>query len=379
MYNFNEIHSSKNELKYICDIIQSGKLQADGYFDKKISTYMKEFFQVEDTFLVNSCTAALEISALLLDIKPGDEIIIPSYTYVTTASAFVRCGARVIFIDVDKSNMCINLDEVKKAITSKTKAVVAVHYAGISCDMDELLKIANEHSIFVIEDAAQGIYAKYKEKYLGTIGHIGCFSFHETKNVTSGGEGGMLLVNDKKLVERAKMIIEKGTDRSAFLEKKVSSYTWKTLGSSYGMSQLNAAFLYAQLEEGLVITEKRSTLMKLYRLQLESLYMKNCIEIFEVPKYNTSNGHMFYIKAKDELERRELIKYLGDKKIFAISHYEPLHNSEAGKKYGEFSGVDLVTTKDAGRILRLPLHTNLTGEDIIYISDVIKEFYNEKI
>lgn len=378
MFKFNEIHNSKNEIKYVNEAIKSAKLQAMGYYDEKISDFMRRNFDIEYAYLVNSCTAALEISALLIDIEPGDEIIMPSYTYVTTASAFVRCGAKLIFVDVDESNMCIDLDAVESSITKKTKAIVTVHYAGVSCDIDQLLKLVEKYNLLLIEDAAQAIYSKYKDRYLGTIGHIGCFSFHETKNITSAGEGGMLIINDESLVEKAKMIIEKGTDRSAFLEKKVSSYTWKTIGSSYGMSQLNAAFLYAQLEDASYITNTRREHMTSYIEELLPLSIENKIEIFEVPEFSISNGHMFYIKTKDELERLKLVNYLKDNNIDALSHYEPLHSSDAGKKYGCFSGLDNVTTRDAKRLLRLPLHTNLNKEDIIYISGVIKEFYDEK-
>lgn len=336
MYKFNEIHKSKNEIKYIEEAIKSGKLQANGDFDKKISLHIEKTLHAKNTFLVNSCTAALEVAALLLEIKSGDEIIMPSYTYVTTASAFLRAGAKIIFVDVDEKTMCIDLEAAEVAITARTRAIVAVHYAAVSCDMDRLMDIAKKHEVVIIEDAAQSIYSKYKDRYLGGIGHIGCFSFHETKNISSGGEGGMLLINEKKFLDNAKMIIEKGTDRSEFLENKVSKYTWKTLGSSFGLSQLNAAFLYAQLEEADYIIRKRLNLLKVYILELSKLKETNNIGVFEVPNYNTSNGHMFYIKTRDEEERKELVLFLKANNIESVSHYEPLHTSQAGKKICSF-------------------------------------------
>ena len=379
MYEFNKIYRSSNELEYIKDAIGASNLQADGRYDEKVRNYMKSNFDTEDCFLVNSCTAALEASALLIEIGPGDEIIMPSYTYVTSASSFVRSGASIVFVDIEKSTMCLDLEKLEEAISKKTKGILVVHYAGISCDMDRLMDIANRHNLIVIEDAAQAIYSKYKDRYLGTIGHIGCFSFHETKNISSGGEGGMLLVNDKSLLEKAQMIIEKGTDRKAFLENRVSKYTWKTLGSSFGMSQLNAAFLMSQLEEGKYITEIRCLLLETYINEFYKLKLEKGVEIFEIPSYSSSNGHMFYIKLKNEDERKALSNYLKAFDIYGLSHYEPLHTSHAGMKYGRFEGEDVFTSLEAKRLLRLPLHPYLEVEDVLYISKKVREYFEKKL
>lgn len=375
MIKFNSIYYTGKEYDYIKEAMSLDKLHGNGIFDKRVKDLLLKKINARNVFLVHSCTAALEISALLLDIKDGDEVIMPSYTYVSTANAFVLRGAKIVFVDVDKETMILNLDEVEKAITSKTKAIVPVHYGGVSCDMDRLLEISNKNNIKIIEDAAQTLYSKYKDKYLGTIGNVGCISLHDTKNITSGGEGGLLIINDDSMLKKVELLVEKGTNRIDFLNKKVDKYTWKEVGSSYLMSQLNSSFLLAQLESLEEITNRRNILFNMYNKKLENLIKKNVFEVLSIPKFNKNNGHMFYIKVKDEEERKKIISFLINKKIESVSHYEPLHISTAGIKYGKFVGLDKITTKDSKRILRLPLHLNLSIEDIEFITNSIKEFY----
>lgn len=376
MIKFNEPFYTGNEISHIQALMATKKLQ--GSCDENKSTdYLKQIMQSEEVFLVHSCTAALEIAALALDIKPGDEVIMPSYTYVSTANAFVLRGAKIIFVDVDEKTMNIDLVEVEKAITPQTKVIVPVHYGGVSCDMAALLVLANKHDIVIVEDAAQALFSKYQTQYLGTIGHLGCVSLHETKNITAGGEGGILFVNDKKLVNKIKMIVEKGTNRSEFLSGRINKYTWQTVGSSYLMSQLNAGFFMAQIEGAHDITKRRTAIFKSYLKGLADLIDNKRIETLEIPAYNEANGHLFYIKTRDESERNQLKNFLKSKHIESTSHYEPLHSSVAGKKYGTYVGTDRVTSKDSKRLLRLPLHMHLSNADVEEVIMRVKEFYDD--
>nr|AHF27135.1 lipopolysaccharide biosynthesis protein rffA [uncultured bacterium Contig1668] len=310
--------------------------------------------------LTPSCTASLEMAALLLDIQPGDEVIMPSYTFVSTANAFVLRGAKIVFVDVRPDTMNIDETLIEAAITDKTRVIVPVHYAGVACEMDTIMALAKKHNLFVVEDAAQGVMSTYKGRALGTIGHIGCFSFHETKNYTAGGEGGATLINDKALIERAEIIREKGTNRSQFFRGQVDKYTWRDIGSSYLMSDLQAAYLWAQLEAADRINQQRLALWQNYYDALAPLAKAGRIELPSIPDGCVQNAHMFYIKLRDIDDRSALINFLKEAEIMAVFHYIPLHGCPAGEHFGEFHGEDRYTTKESERLLRLPLFYNLS-------------------
>jgi dTDP-4-amino-4,6-dideoxygalactose transaminase len=364
------------EQEYIKYAIESNqKLCGDGPFTKKCNTWFEENFYSPKALLTTSCTHALEMAAILVDIQPGDEVIVPSYTFVSTVNAFVLRGAKIVFVDIRPDTMNIDENLIEHAITEKTKAIVPVHYAGVACEMDKIMEIAKRHNIFVIEDAAQGVMSKYKGHALGTIGDIGCYSFHETKNY-SMGEGGALLIQNKQFIERAEIIREKGTNRSKFFRGQVDKYTWVDIGSSYLPSELNAAYLYAQLEEANRINENRLETWNRYYNGLKSLQEKGCIELPYVPSECEHNSHMFYIKCLDLEERSRLINFLKENDIMTAFHYIPLHTSDAGLKYSRFNGADQCTTKESERLLRLPLYYNIEKEKISYIVEKISRFYN---
>ena len=356
--------------------IKDRKICGDGEFTKKCSKWMEEKFNVPKVLLTTSCTSALEMAAILLDIKQGDEVIMPSYTFVSTADAFVMVGAKVVFVDVNPDTMNIDENKIESAITNKTKAIVVVHYAGISPDMDKIIEIAKKHNLKVVEDAAQGFMATYKDKYLGTIGDLGCYSFHETKNY-SMGEGGALVINDPKLIERAEIIREKGTNRSKFFRGEIDKYTWVDYGSSYLPSELNCAYLYPQLEKAEEINNARIDLWNYYRDNLRDLEENGLIKIQSVPEYSKHNAHMFYIKARDLEERTELLKYLKQNGVQAVFHYIPLHDAPAGKKFGRFNGEDKYTTSESEKLVRLPMYYGLTKKDQDVVIKNIKDFYNK--
>lgn len=362
------------ELIYLQKAIQSGHLSGDGFFTKKCVAWFKEKINCSEVLLTTSCTSALDMSALLIDIKPGDEVIMPSYTFVSTANAFALRGAKIIFVDIRPDTL--NLDEklIEKAITKKTKAIVAVHYAGVACEMATFKKIAKKYHLFLIEDAAQAVTSKYKNKFLGTIADLGCFSFHETKNF-SCGEGGALAINDKKFLERAEIIREKGTNRSRFFRGQVDKYTWVDLGSSYLPSELNAAYLFAQLQAANKITAKRRKIWEYYYEELLPLAKQKLIELPFVPKNCTQNYHLFYFKVKNLEERTALLNHLKQKGILAVFHYVPLHSSPAGKKFGCFIGKDRFTTKESERLIRLPLYYGLKKAGYSKVIDYIFNFY----
>lgn len=365
------------ELDYIAKAVKNNKICGDGEFTKKCNKWFEMKTGTSKCLLTTSCTHALELAAMLSNIQEGDEVIMPSYTFVSTADAFVLRGAKIIFVDIRKDTMNIDEKLIESAITSRTKAIVPVHYAGIACEMETIMEIARENNLLVIEDAAQGVMSSYKGKALGTIGDFGCYSFHETKNY-SMGEGGALLIKDKQYVEDAEIIREKGTNRSKFFRGQIDKYTWVNYGSSYLPSELNAAYLCAQLEDADVINEARLNIWNQYKKELEELEAQNYIELPHVPKGCKHNAHMFYIKAKDLEERTYLIQYLKGKGIMAVFHYIPLHTSPAGKKFGEFHGVDQNTTKESERLLRLPLYFGLRKEQVHYIVEQIKGFYEQK-
>jgi len=375
MINFNEPPFLGRELEYIRQAVsENRKLCGDGPFTKKCSEFIENRFGVKKCLLTPSCTHALEMAAILLDIQPGDEIIAPSFTFVSTVNAFVLRGARVKFIDIRPDTMNIDEALIEQAITKRTKAIVVVHYAGVGCEMDKIMEISSKYNIPIVEDAAQGIDAYYRGKALGTFGAFGTYSFHETKNV-SCGEGGALLINDEKYIDRAEIIREKGTNRKQFFRGMVDKYTWVDIGSSYLLSEINAAYLWGQLEVIDEITHNRLESWDYYYENLKPLEDKGLIELPKVPEYCKHNGHLFYIKVRDIEERTRLIEYLKQKGIMAVFHYVPLHSSPAGQKYGEFIGEDKWTTKESGRLLRLPMYYDIKTEQKDRIIQSIKSFF----
>ena len=377
MIGFNVAPFVGKEFEYIKKAIENEKICGDGEFTHKCSDWMKEKFNVNNVFLTTSCTSALEMSAILCDIQPGDEVIMPAYTFVSTADAFVSRGAKVVFVDIRPDTMNIDENLIEAAITPKTKAIVPVHYAGVGCEMDKILEIAKKHNLKVVEDAAQGMMSTYKGKALGTIGDFGTISFHETKNY-SMGEGGAILFNDNNYTEKAEIIREKGTNRSKYFRGQIDKYTWVDFGSSYLPSDINAAYLWAQLEKAQEIYDNRMKIWNYYNESLKELQERGLIELPYIPKECTHNAHMFYIKTKDLEERTKLIEHLKENDIQAVFHYIPLHESPAGKKYGRFNGEDKYTTKESERLLRLPLYYKLKDEDSAKVVEEIKNFYKKK-
>ncbi|MBD5549674.1 MAG: dTDP-4-amino-4,6-dideoxygalactose transaminase [Lachnospiraceae bacterium] len=365
-----------NENIYIGQAIQKRKICGDGEFTKRCNAWLEEKTGTYRALLTTSCTHATEMAALLCGIEPDDEVIMPSYTFVSTADAFVLRGAKPIFVDIRPDTMNIDENLIEQAVTSRTKAIVPVHYAGVSCEMDKIQKIAQKYALKVIEDAAQGILSTYKGRQLGTIGDFGCYSFHETKNI-SMGEGGALLVSNPSDVALAEIVREKGTNRSQFFRGEIDKYTWVEAGSSYLPSELNAAYLYAQLEKAEDIIADRMKSWNTYDALLKPLCECGWIELPIVPEECTHNAHMFYIKTKDLDERTNLISHLKENGIMVVFHYVPLHSSPAGKRYGLFVGEDRYTTKESERLLRLPLYYGLKETEIEYIADKIKEFYKK--
>ena len=370
MINFNEPPYVGKEKEYINKAIDNKKICGDGEFTKKCHKWLNERTN-SNVLLTTSCSHALDMSAILSNIHEGDEVIMPSFTFVSTADAFVLRGAKVVFVDIRPDTMNIDEKLIEEAITEKTKAIVPVHYAGVACEMDTIMDIAKRHNLMVIEDAAQGVMSEYKGQALGTIGDYGCYSFHETKNY-SMGEGGAILVKDPRKFEEAEIIREKGTDRSRFYRGQVDKYTWVTAGSSFLPSDINAAYLYAQLEKAEEINNARLHSWNLYYENLKNILE---IELPYVPKECKHNAHMFYIKTKDIKQRTELIQFLKENNILSVFHYIPLHTSPAGIKYGRFNGEDKYTTKESERVLRLPMYYGLKDEDVLSISNKIKEFY----
>lgn len=376
MISFNVPPFVGKELKNIEIAVNSKKICGDGAFTKKCSAWLENKTNCSKALLTTSCTHALEMAAILADIQPGDEVIMPSYTFVSTADAFVLRGAKIVFVDIRPDTMNIDETKIEAAITPKTKVIVPVHYAGVGCEMDAITELADKYGLIIVEDDAQGIMSEYKGKALGTFGKFGCLSFHETKNY-SMGEGGAILVNDPKCFEKAEIIREKGTDRSKFLRGQIDKYTWVDYGSSYLPSELNAAYLYAQLECADKINDARLACWDRYYSNLKDLADKGFIELPYVPSYCKHNAHMFYIKAKDIDERTQLIAYLRENEIGAAFHYIPLHSSPAGLKFGRFSGEDVYTTRESERLARLPMYYGLTFEQVDRVCERIIGFYKE--
>lgn len=374
MIRFNVPPYQERAMDYIRECVENQKICGDGPYTKKCSQWFEERTGTAKCLLTPSCTHATELAALLADIKPGDEVIMPSYTFVSTADAFVLRGATPVFVDIRPDTMNIDERLIEAAVTEKTRAIVPVHYAGVACEMDAIMEIAKRHGLLVIEDAAQGVLASYKGKALGTIGDFGCYSFHETKNY-SMGEGGALLIRDEKYIEDAEVIREKGTNRSKFHRGQVDKYTWVNLGSSYLPSDMNAAYLYAQLERAEEINNARLACYRRYQENLEPLKEAGKLELPAVPEGCVHNAHMFFVKAADIEERTRLIQYLGENGIMSVFHYVPLHTAPAGLRFGRFHGEDKYTTRESERLTRLPMYYGLTLEQVDDICRCIRKFY----
>ena len=375
MIKFNVPPYTGREIEYIRQTVENQKICGDGEFTKKCNEWIEEKTETAKCLLTTSCTHATELTALLSDIKEGDEVIMPSYTFVSTADAFVLRGAKAVFVDVRPDTMNIDEKLIEDAITERTKAIVPVHYAGVACEMDTIMDIAKRHNLLVIEDAAQGIMASYKGKALGAIGDMGCFSFHETKNF-SMGEGGALLLQDEKYIEDAEIFREKGTDRSKYFRGQVDKYRWMNYGSSYLPSDMNAAYLWAQLEMAEEITNARLARWHQYDELLQPLKERGILELPTIPEGCVHNAHMYYAKAKDLQERTALIDFLKENGILSVFHYVPLHSAPAGIKFGRFHGEDKYTTKESERLFRLPMFYSLKEEEVDYIVSKVKEFYH---
>lgn len=375
MIDFNVPPYIGTEKEYVMQAIDSHKICGDGMFTRKCSAWLERETKTKKVLLTTSCTHAIEMAALLSDIQPGDEVIMPSYTFVSTADAFVLRGAKIVFVDIRPDTMNINEMLIERAITKRTRAIVPVHYAGVACEMDTIMDIARRYNLLVIEDAAQGVTSTYKGKALGTIGDYGCYSFHETKNF-SMGEGGALLIKNEDMIESAEIIREKGTNRSKFFRGQIDKYTWVNYGSSYLPSELNAAYLYAELERADEIGKNRMDAWNRYYHALSDLKERNLIELPIVPKECGHNAHMFYIKAKDVEERTKLIKYLDENGVSAVFHYIPLHSAPAGRKFGRFSGEDKYTTRESERLLRLPMYYGLKTDDQEKVIELVHKFYS---
>lgn len=375
MIEFNRKPYTGNEDKYIQEVMQKHSICGDGEFTKKCHEWFQNHLKCERSLLTPSCTHALELAALLIDVRPGDEVIMPSYTFVSTANAFVLRGAKIVFVDIRPDTMNIDETLIEKAITDKTVAIVPVHYAGVACEMDTIMDIAQKHNLFVIEDAAQGVMSSYKGRPLGTIGDIGAFSFHDTKNYTSGGEGGLLIVNNPKFAERAEVLREKGTDRSKFKRGMVDKYTWIDLGSSLLPGELQAAYLWGQLEVAEKINDNRLVSWNRYYTLLAGLAQSGKITLPTIPEECQHNAHMFYIKVAGIKERTQLISSLKESGIISVFHYVPLHSAPAGERFSRFSGEDDFTTQESEKIVRLPLWYGLEEHKVDSVVKAINEFF----
>ena len=376
MIPFNVPPVTGKEINYINEAIKSGKICGDGTFTKKCTEYLENYLETK-VLLTTSCTSSLEMSALLCNIKPLDEVILPSYTFCSTADAFVQRGAKLVFVDIRKDTLNIDETKIEHAITEKTKAIICVHYAGVSCEMDEIIKIAKKYNLKVVEDAAQAIFSTYKGRKLGTIGDFGCFSFHETKNLSMGEGGGISINTNHADYEKAEIIREKGTDRSKFIRGQIDKYTWRDYGSSYLPSDLNAAYLYAQLTESNKIQQNRMNIWNKYKSSLKVLEENNKITLPVIPEECKHNAHIFYFITKSLEERTKLISFLKQNEIQAVFHYIPLHSSPAGIKFGRFDGKDEITTEYSERLIRLPLYYGLKDKDQNKVIENVLKFYGE--
>lgn len=377
MVRFNVPPFVGTEEKYIHEAIASHKICGDGTFTKKCSAWLEERFHAKKVLLTTSGSSALDLAALLCNIQPGDEVILPSYTFSSTANAFVLAGARLVFVDVRPDTMNIDENKIEAAITERTKVICIVHYAGVACEMDTIMEIAGRHRLLVVEDAAQAVMSTYKGRALGTIGDFGCYSFHETKNY-SMGEGGALVINHEKDIERAEILREKGTNRSKFWRGEVDKYTWVDFGDSYLPSELNAAYLWAQLEEADAINENRLNTWRMYYEGLKDLESAGKISLPTVPDGCEHNAHMFYIKLRDLEERTAFISYLKEHGVGCVFHYVPLHSAPAGQKFGRFSGEDECTTKESDRLVRLPIYFGIEKQEVQSVISAVMGYLNDE-
>lgn len=375
MTPFNLPPRTGNEDQYVLEAMKSDKISGDGKYGGLCQEWFESKLDCPKALLTPSCTQALEMAAILIDIQPGDEVIMPSYTFVSTANAFVLRGAKIVFVDIRPDTM--NMDEtlIEAAITSQTKAIVPVHYAGVACNMELINDIARRYNLFVIEDAAQGMMSSYKAKPLGALSHLAAYSFHETKNVTSGGEGGLLIINDENFIHRSEIIREKGTNRSQFFRGMLDKYTWVDVGSSYLPSELQAAYLWGQLELADAITANRLATWNAYRNAFASLESAGKLELPTIPLDCEHNGHMFYLKCKDLAERTALLAHLKQNDILAVFHYVPLHSAPAGLKFGRFHGEDRYTTSESERLVRLPLWYGMEERTQQRVIETVKAFF----
>ncbi len=375
MIPFNKPAVVGTEMDHLAAALASDKLSGDGAYGKRCQRWFETKLPCRHAMLTPSCTQALEMAAILLDIGPGDEVIMPSFTFVSTANAFALRGARIVFVDIRPDTMNLDADLVEAAVTSRTRAIVPMHYAGVACDMAVLNDIASRRGLAVVEDAAQGLMASYKGQNQGTMGHLGAISFHETKNVTSGGEGGVLLVNDDRYLHRAEIIREKGTNRGQFLRGMVDKYTWVDIGSSYLPSELQAAYLWAQLEAVEIVTADRTRTWNRYREGLQDLADSGRIGLPQIPADCVHNGHLFHLKCRDLAERTALLAWLKQHGVMAVFHYVPLHTAPAGALFGTFHGEDRHTTRESERLLRLPLWYGMPEADADQVVDAVRGFY----
>jgi len=376
MIPFNRPPYTGNEDAYVLSAMRSDKMCGDGEYGRRCQEWFERHIRCSKALLTPSCTHALEMAALLIDIQPGDEVIMPSYTFVSTANAFALRGAKIVFVDIKPDTMNINASLIQSAITKRTRAIVPVHYAGVGCDMAAIMEMADFHKIYVVEDAAQAMMSSYKSKHLGAIGHLSAYSFHETKNFTSGGEGGLLLVNDERFMDRAEIIREKGTNRSQFFRGMVDKYSWVDLGSSYLLSDIQAAYLWGQLEKSEEISKSRLAAWHRYLNGLRPLEKAGLICLPHIPSECEHNGHIFYIKAKHLEQRSALLSYLLENGVYATFHYIPLHSSYAGRKYSRFHGEDNYTTAESDKLIRLPMFYGLKFEEIDYVVNVISDYFS---
>ena len=376
MVDFNVPPCVGNEIEYVKQAIESHKICGDGQFTKKCHQWMEDRFNAQKVLLTTSGTTALDMAMLLCNLQPGDEVILPSYTFSSTATSAVLAGAKLVFVDVRPDKMNIDENKIEDAITDRTKVIIAMHYAGVACEMDTIMDIAKRHNLIVVEDAAQGVMSKYKGKYLGTIGTFGCYSFHETKNY-SMGEGGALVINDPEYNERAEILREKGTNRAKFFRGQVDKYTWVDFGDSYLPSELNAAYLWAQLLNADEINDNRIATWNRYYQGLQTMAKEGKFEIPTVPEECEHNAHMFYLKCKDLKERSEFIKFMKEKELYCVFHYIPLHSAPAGEKFGRFDGEDEFTTKESERLVRLPMYYGLREDQVDLVVEGIKEFFSK--
>lgn len=376
MIHFNVPPYVGTELKYIEQAIKNHKICGDGPFTKKCDEWMERRFNADKVLLTTSGSTALDMAALLCGIKPGDEVILPSFTFSSTANAFVLAGAKLVFVDIRPDTMNIDESKIEDAITDRTRVICVMHYAGVSCEMDKIMSIAKQYGLLVVEDAAQAVMSTYKGRALGTIGDFGCYSFHETKNY-SMGEGGAIVINNNKFIEKAEILREKGTNRAQFFRGQVAKYNWVDFGDSYLQSDLNAAYLRAQLEKADEINENRLATWNTYYSAFKPLADKGIIDLPVIPKECKHNAHMFYLKCRDYDTRQAFIKYMKDNDILCTFHYVPLHSAPAGIKFGRFNGKDEHTTADSDRLVRLPMYYNITEDDLRYVIEKTKQFFTK--